>query len=336
MFLIGNDFVWTKQGIRRIGDVENGNEILGIDREGNSLWLELNSPPLLRGKKELLIHIILDRSEIRVAPSCELCGPEGIIRAKELKQNDKLEIFSEPRYIFRELEKPATDFVDRIYIKGYGTVPLTVENGYLLGILSQHTVVPALWSTGSMIIKVPTGGAEWVAERLKTVVSDFKLVAIRGDRHWSCIEFKSSIVNLVQNFPSLKTIFSKVLRSNYTVLHSFLKGLVDIRSIPLENIRRVVTKLEEVELRKLLYNFFFIHSVRCFTTLVRYPEHNLCYIDIPSSDLANFYEKKNPSRTLSAWTNVKGIYRTRGEMYALPRSRKIYWSPVIDLVLLAC
>ncbi len=336
MFLIGNDFVWTKQGIRRINEVESGNQILGIDREGSSLWLELDSPPLLKGKKEFLIRIILDRSEIRVAPTCELCGREGIVRAEEIKENDKLEIFSEPKSIFKELEKTTTDFVDRIYIKGYGTVPLTIQNSYLLGILSQRTVVPGIWSTGAVIIKVPTEGAELTVERLKGVIPDLNLVAIRGDRHWSCIEFKSSMVNLVRNFPPLKTIFSKVQRSDYPVLHSFMKGLVDARSVLLDNSMRIVTKLEEIRLRKLLYNLFFIHSVRCFTTVVKYPDNHLCYIDIPSSDLTNFYERKTPSRTLSAWTKVKGIYQIKGEMYAFPRRKKIYWSPVIDLVLLAC
>jgi len=115
-----------------------------------------------------------------------------------------------------------------------------------------------------------------------------------------------------------------------------MKGLVDTRSVLLENRRRIVTKLEEIRLRKLLYNLFFIHSVRCFTTVVKYPDNHLCYIDIPSSDLTNFYERKTPSRTLSAWTKVKGVYQIKGEMYAFPRRKKIYWSPVIDLVLLAC
>lgn len=32
---------------------------------------------------------------------------------------------------------------------------LSTENSYLLEILSQRTIVPAIWSTGAAIIKLP-------------------------------------------------------------------------------------------------------------------------------------------------------------------------------------
>jgi len=334
MFLIGNNLVWTKEGLRRVNEVESGCQILGIDREGSPLWLELASPPLLKGKEELLIHIILDRGEIIVAPTCELCGRQGILRAEEIKEDDKLEFFSNPEYISKELEK-TSDFVHKIRIKGYGIVVLTIPDSYLLGILSQRTVVPAVWAAGAAIIKVPTGGVKWTIERLREIIDDFNVTSIREDHYWSYVEFRSRIVDLVQNYPPLETVISQVLRSNYPALHSFIRGFIDARSILLENGRRIVTRMEEIELRKLLYNLFFIHSVKCVTTLARYPYNHICYIDVSSSDLTNFYERKTPSTIQSAWSKVSGIYRIKEKMYAFPRSEKIYWSPVIDLLLLA-
>lgn len=335
MFLVGDNFVWTKQGLRRVNEVKSGHQVLGVDREGSPCWLELSSSPTLIGREKSMIHIILDRSEIKVAPTCELCGKEGILKAGQVEENDKLEVFSDPKYIYKELEKTSIDFIDKIYIKGYGVIPLTTQNSYLLGILSQRSVVPAIWSTGAAIIKMPTGGAEWTIERLKEVVHDFNLIAIRGDRRWSYLEFQSSIVDLVKKLPPLKTILSEVLRSNYSILHGFIKGFIDVRSILLENTRRIVTRIEEVELRKIMYNLFFIHSVRCFTSVAKYPDDHLCYIDVPFPDLISFYKRKPPSRTLSAWARVKEIYRIKGERYAFYQSKKIHWSPIMDLVLLA-
>ena len=337
MFLIGNNLVWTKHGLRRVKEVEGGYQILGIDRKGHPLWSKLDSSPVLKGKKELLIHMILDRSEIIVAPTCELCGREGILRAEEMKEGDKLEVFSDPKYISRELRKPPPDLVDKIYLKGYGAIPLTTEKGYLLGILSQCTKVPALWSTGVIIIRVPKDGAEWTTQRLKEVIHDFNLISIREGRYWDFIEFRSHIIDLVPHLPPLKTIITKVLRSHYSVLHGFIKGFIDARTVLLENSRRIVTKMEEIELRKLLYNLFFIHSIRCFTNVIRYrAKRQMCHIHVPFSDLNAFYKGKILSRALGAWTEIKEIYKIKEEMYAFPQSEKIYWSPVIDLVLLAC
>ena len=336
MFLIGNNLVWTKHGLRRVKDVKSGYKVLGIDRKGYSVWSRLRSAPLLKSKKERLIHIILDRSEIIVAPTCELCGRRGILRAEEVKEEEKLEVFSDRKYISKELEKTQTGPVEEIHMKRRGLVPLTVEMGYLLGILSQHTKVPALWSTGTVIIKVPKGGAEWTTQRLKEAIHDFNLTAIREGRYWSFIEFRSDILNLIPHFPPLEMIIMKLLRSHYSVLHSFMKGFIDARSIMLEKSRRIITKMEEIELRKLLYNLFFIHSVRCSTNILKYrADRQICYIDVPSSDLTTFYKGKILSRAPSAWTKTKGIYKIKAEMYAFPRSEKIYWSPVIDLVLLA-
>lgn len=116
MFLIGNGFVWTREGLRKISELKSRNQILGVDREGIHLWLDVDSQPILKSKKELLMHIILDRSEVHVAPTCELCGYEGILRAGEIKENDKLEIFAEPKYVLSELRNMVTKFVDNFYI----------------------------------------------------------------------------------------------------------------------------------------------------------------------------------------------------------------------------
>ena len=336
MFPIGNNLVWTKQGLRRVKEIKIGDQILGVDREGQPSWSKLNFPPMLKDKKKLLIHMILDRSEIIVAPTCELCGRERIVRAEEIREGDKLEVFSDPKYISKELKRSPPDLVDKIYMKEYGVIPLTSEEGYLLGILSQCTKVPALWSMGVMIIKVPRGGAKWAIQKLREVVHDFNPISIREGSYWDFIEFQSNIVNLVPHLPPLEIIITKALRCHYSVLHGFMKGFIDARSILLENCRRIVTKMEEIELRKLLYNLFFIHSVRCFTNVMRYRANGqICYIDVPFSDFSAFYEGKKLSRTLGAWTEIKGIHEIEGEMYAFPQSEKTYWSPVIDLVLLA-
>lgn len=77
---------------REVVIIQSGCEykILSIDREGSPLWSELDFPLRQKGKRESLIHIILDRSEIRVGPTCQLCGPKGILRAVSKWAREKI------------------------------------------------------------------------------------------------------------------------------------------------------------------------------------------------------------------------------------------------------
>lgn len=335
MFPIGDNLVWTKYGLRRVREIERGYYILGIDRKGYPIWSEISSSPSLKTKHRELIHIILDRGEIIVAPSCKLCQRERVVQAAKIECGDKLEVLSDPKCILKELKKTPTNHLEEIKLGKYGAIPLTEETGYLLGILLQRTDVPALWSEGSMIIRVPRGNVDWAMRRLKEVIHDFSLTAVRDGHNWSFIEFRSDVTKLIPYLPRTEDIVANVLKSHYSILHSFVKGFIDMRSIVLEEHRRIVTTMEEIELRKLLYNVFFLYSVDCITTLGRHQRDQICYIEVSSSDLALFEKGKICARTLNAWTEVKGVYRIRGNMYAFPRSEKIYWSPVIDLVLLA-
>lgn len=336
MFYIGNNFIWTKCGLRKVKEVRDEHQILGIDREGHSLWSTLRHPPLLKGKRKSLIHLILDNTEIIVAPTCELCGRRRTLQAADIKEGEKLEVFSDPECIYEALKKPSTDLVQRIYVKGYGDVPLTAKMAYLLGILSQHTVTPYLWSKGVVIVKVPKEGVEYAKQRLKETIDDCRITTVREGPYWGFIGFQSEVARLVSHMPEVDKILTEVLKCPYPVLRNFMQGFIDVRSISFGNKRRIATKMEEIELRKLLYNILFVHSVRCCTSVVKHRlDTQICYIDVLTSDLTMLYKGKIPSKTLSAWARVKGMYNVVGEMYAFPRPETIYWSPVIDLVPLA-
>jgi hypothetical protein len=335
MFYIGDNFVWTRWGPKEVREIKTECQILGIDRNGYPYWLEIK-PFLLKGKTKLL-HILLDRCEIIIAPRCKVCKRNEVLQAKEVNVGDKLEVFSDPKSILHGLEeewKVKTD--DKIYINGYGLVRLSLQTSYLLGILSRRTSVPALWSRGLVIIKVPTNAVKFVVNELEKLIQDFNLTGIRGDSNWSCIEFQSQIVNLVRYLPPTEELLTKFLTSSYPILHSFVKGVINASSITLNDIRRIIIKAEEFRLRKILYNLLFIHSIRCYTSSVKhYGEHDVYYIDVSSKELMAFFEMKTLSKSLSAWVMVKEINPLMGNLYALSINKKNFWSPIIDLVVLA-
>jgi hypothetical protein len=335
MFYIGDNFVWTRRGPKEIREIKAECQILGIDRNGYPYWLEIK-PFQLRGKTKLL-HILLDRCEIIIDPRCKVCERNEVLQAKEVSVGDKLEVFSDPQFILHELEeewKVKTD--DKIYIKGYGLIRLSLQTSHLLGILSRRTSVPALWSRGLVVIKVPTDAVKFVINELEELIEDFNLNEIRGDGHWSCIEFRSHIANLVRYLPSTEKLLTKFLTCSYPNLHSFVKGVINASSIGINDVRRIITKAGEFRVRKILYNLLFVHSIRTYTSPIKhYGEHDVYYIDVSSKELRAFSEMKPFFKSLSAWVMVKEINPLRGNLYVLPIDKKNFWSPIIDLVVLA-
>jgi hypothetical protein len=333
---VGDNFVWTPSGLREIKELNTGHKILGLDAKGYSHWFEIKESPLMKRNEENLLHVLSDRCEIIVSPDCELCIRGGVLKAREIRVADRIEVFNEPTYILNEVNSQwKTKAEDAIYLKGYGPVKLNLRTSYLLGILSQRTEVPALWSKDIVIVKAPAIATERVANELKEFLHDFNLTGIRGNSDWSYIEFKSKIADLVCHLPSTEELITPMLNSSFPILHSFIRGVTVARTVPINDIKRIVTKIKEINLRKVLYNLLFIHSIECRTNITkRLGEHNEYYVDVSSKDLQTFDQMEISLKSLSAWTRVKVVNEIKSASYLL-NGEKNFWSPVIDLVVLA-
>jgi len=334
LVLAGKSLVWERRGLRRVKDVRPGEQILHIDRQGSPSWSELRSESLSRGYGTIL-DIASENSEILAVPDCQLCVRKQVLRADNITEDHELEIFAAPDYLFQQLDTIQTNTAHEIRLER-GVVKATAQNCELLGVLSQCTRVPALWREGLMVIRVPTAALEPALEELKMLMPDFRLVGLDQVTCWTYIRFKSENATLARGIIQSTTFVSDLLRAPYPILHGFACGLLKLRSVRSADQIEIVTGMREINLRNLLYNLFFAHSVECSMKIVgvEHESSQACIIYVTNSDLGSFYRKGRGSRTEGAWTRIRRINIEGGEICDFPTSGESHLSPIVDLALL--
>ena len=334
MYVGGNNLTWTRDGIKEVKEIREGHEILCIDENGFCRWYKISSPVSIARSKKLL-HIILDKAEVLVTPSCKLCQKDKVVYAKELNIGDELEVFSNPDFISSTMSHVSKRNRKIIHFNGYGPFVISLEKSYLLGVLSQKTYVPSLWSNGIAVLKVFSGTENQVIDYLQKTVNDFELTAIRQGYLWTYIEFRSNIVRLIKYLPPIDSLYHMMLKNDANAWLNFICGVIKTRGVSLEGVVRIMTRIEETLLRKLIFNLLFLHSVECSTSFSKVKNEDVCFIDVPQSEFSYIENGKKAPKKLRPWSKIKQIFWEKSIAHNIPIETEEHWSPVIDLVLLA-
>jgi hypothetical protein len=321
-------YFWTRKGLKKPRELDK-DLILGVDRSGDICWrkaLQVNKHDTLAKCQ----HIISDSTEIHVPDDVMVCiqsASRRITTAKEIGRDDKLRMISNPAYVLEYWNRDQHN--------------VSVDYAFVLGMAYRRIVI----NGKKMIIKVPQKKSEEAYDRIikkLSLVEDSNVESVNVE-HGPVLGYRNSPWSwLVIEFEKLPSIFESICNSSRDVpltvrLHpelylGFMEGLIFVLSADDDDAKTFETFPNEVEARKLLYNFFFLYGIECKTRVDPSYSPDRVLIKIKKSEFKRAFEKPSlGQRGKKSVSKIRWIFGYNDTMYKIIFEGRD-WSPIIDLV----
>ena len=360
--LCGDSYVWTKRGVLKVQELEETDDILGLDIEKREpTFQKLTSCPR-KLREGTSIRITTDVNEIIVPEQAKLYLINGKKIASNVVEGDELDIFYRPKTF--DMLRNLYDSNEAQHLRiGPKEIEVSENFAYLLG---TQAIVQS-WAMHKIVMQLESDmNCGKICSILKQALHDIGLrydldykIFYRPDRKkiividQSADGFITKIIseifqpeNVQELSRALPQKMPKIIRLSPTnIMKQFIEGVLDSRAkISRGGLVKFYTFARDNEVRRFILSILALFNIQPRYSFVNKPEWGLAtiytYLALPKERLFNLKslaiasEEALTHKTrddVKLYSVVKNIARFKRSQYLIP-SPKEHWDIIADLV----
>jgi hypothetical protein len=337
-FLFSESFVWTKEGLKKITELREQDEILGINfYETNYEWRKIINEPVKHSQGSC-VHVFTDQNEAFIPVQNVVSTIDaGRKEADNVEVGNVIEIFHDKNALLDVFlgNKKSEISPEMAYLFGILSKRIDFHDEKMLAIkVEEVTFLPEYAAILQEILQraLDKLGIEEKV-RIKTEAGPFP------NLNWIIIE-SLYIRKLLHNKRLKHETPYEIRCSTPEIIKEYIAGVFDASAVLLEDGRiDLITSVEQHEIRRFIYytlTFFGVFPMNTYLSPSWCPQKTIIRFDSASLMLLKF---KNPAlktdigkqRKQFINPRVRHISNMKG-LICLLAEPKLNWSPIADAI----